>query len=192
MEVAARHSLSPVDSFTEPVTDELDILEEPADLAPPPPPFDPADDILVSELEAAAQQAASDRIMAPEPGASQPGQPEPQIAAKLAAPVSRGAVASLRKCQSCGFPVSEGRQLCLDCEKKKALAQPGPAAPAAASAAALTAPARPSPQQERVVGDAPHFLGGEEEEESWLAAHKLMVIAIVVAVIAIVVVVFLR
>jgi putative methionine-R-sulfoxide reductase with GAF domain len=192
VEVAARHSLSPVDSFTEPVTDELDILEEPADLAPPPPAVDPADDILVCELEASAQQAASDRIMAPEPGATQPGQPDPQIAAPPAAPVSRGAVASLRKCQACGFPVSEGRQLCLDCEKKKALAQPTPAAPATAVAAVLTAPARPVPQQERVVSDAPHFLGGEEEEESWLATHKLMVIAIVMAVIAIVVVVFLR
>ena len=145
--------------------------------------------MLISEMEASSQQAASDRIGVPEPPTTQPGQPEPQIAA---APVSRGAVASLRKCEACGFPVSEGRQLCLDCEKKKALAQPSPAAPAAASAAVLKAPVRPAPQQEPVVSDAPNFLRGGEEEESWLAAHKLMVIAIAVAVIAIAVVVFLR
>jgi putative methionine-R-sulfoxide reductase with GAF domain len=192
LDVAGRHSLPPVDSFTEPVADELDILEEPADLAPSPSPMDPADDILVSELEASAQQAARDRIVVPEPLTTQPGQPEPQIDAPPAAPVSRGAVASLRKCEACGFPVSEGRQLCLDCEKKRVSAQPVPAAPAPAPAAVLTTPARPAPQQEQVVSDAPNFLGGGEEEESWLAAHKLMVIAIVVAVIAIVIVVFLR
>ena len=192
VEAAAPLSLTPVDSFTEPVTDELDILEEPADLAPSPPAIDAADDILISELEASAQQAARDRIGVPEPLTTQASQPEPQVAAPPAAPVARGAVASLRKCEACGFPVSEGRQLCLDCEKKKAPAQPGPAAPAAASAAALTAPARPASKQEPVVSDAPNFLGGQEEEESWLAAHKLMVIAIVLAVIAIVIVVFLR
>jgi putative methionine-R-sulfoxide reductase with GAF domain len=32
---------------------------------------------------------------------------------------SRIAVSQVRKCEACGFPVSEGRKLCLDCEKKK-------------------------------------------------------------------------
>jgi hypothetical protein len=32
---------------------------------------------------------------------------------------SRIAVSQVRKCEECGFPVSEGRKLCLDCEKKK-------------------------------------------------------------------------
>ncbi len=35
---------------------------------------------------------------------------------------SRGAIANLGKCEVCGFPVSEGRRLCLDCEKKKKVA----------------------------------------------------------------------
>jgi putative methionine-R-sulfoxide reductase with GAF domain len=180
----------PSDPPVEPVTEEVDILEVPAALAPPASAIDPADDILVSELEASEQQAVSLGIPAVSP---EEGQPEPETAAPPAAPASRGAVASLRKCEVCGFPVSEGRQLCLDCEKKKAAAQPSPAvSPVPASAAVLTAPARPATQQEVVVSDAPNFLGGEDEEGSWLATHKLMVIAIVVAVIAIVVVVFLR
>ena len=32
---------------------------------------------------------------------------------------SKIAVSQVRKCEACGFPVSEGRKLCLDCEKKK-------------------------------------------------------------------------
>jgi putative methionine-R-sulfoxide reductase with GAF domain len=176
----------------EPVTDEIDILEEPGDLAQPPLAIDPADDILISELDASAQQAASNRTPVPEPVAPQAAAPEPEIAAPPAAPVSRGAVASLRKCEACGFPVSEGRPLCLDCEKKKTAAQPSPAASPVPASPGLTAPAPRTPQKEPVFSDAPSFLVSEDQEESWLAAHKLMVIAIVVAVIAIVFLVFLR
>jgi putative methionine-R-sulfoxide reductase with GAF domain len=32
---------------------------------------------------------------------------------------SRIAVSQVRKCEGCGFPVSEGRKYCLDCEKKQ-------------------------------------------------------------------------
>jgi putative methionine-R-sulfoxide reductase with GAF domain len=44
--------------------------------------------------------------------------------AEVARPASaegrlRIAISQVRKCESCGFPVSEGRKLCLDCEKKK-------------------------------------------------------------------------
>jgi putative methionine-R-sulfoxide reductase with GAF domain len=47
--------------------------------------------------------------------------PKPKI--EIARPASsegraKIAVAQVRKCEACGFPVSEGRKLCLDCEKK--------------------------------------------------------------------------
>jgi putative methionine-R-sulfoxide reductase with GAF domain len=34
----------------------------------------------------------------------------------LATPISTIAFGNLRRCETCGFPVSEGRRLCLDCE----------------------------------------------------------------------------
>jgi putative methionine-R-sulfoxide reductase with GAF domain len=144
--------------------DESDVLE------------DPADDILISELEVAAQQAPAlaDHVQ--------------EAVAHPAEPVSRGTVAGLRACESCGFPVSEGRNLCLDCEKKIAQAPP-PAPPAQVleAASSKSIASAPSPS----VDDVPNFLGAEPEA-SWLSRHKLMVVAIVVAVIGIVAVVFLR
>jgi putative methionine-R-sulfoxide reductase with GAF domain len=103
---------------------------------------------------------------------------------------SRGAVANLRKCEACGFPVSEGRQLCLDCEKKK-----GRETTAVAKASIASTPGTSSaPSQSSAHaalsdagGEMPRFLGSEEEE-SWLATHKFMVVAVVVAVVGIVVV----
>lgn len=51
---------------------------------------------------------------------------------------------NLRKCQACGFPVSEGRTLCLDCEGKQWSGQvrvPAPASQPAAGSAVATATA---------------------------------------------------
>jgi hypothetical protein len=58
---------------------------------------------------------------------------------------------NLRKCQACGFPVSEGRTLCVECEEKqwrgqlrvpaRSLSQPPPAAATAKASAACTAAA---------------------------------------------------
>jgi hypothetical protein len=45
---------------------------------------------------------------------------------------------SLRKCKACGFPVSEGRTLCVECDEKQWRGQPLPAA------AAKTPAARPA------------------------------------------------
>ena len=113
-----------------------------------------------------------------------------------AAPVvaSRGSVANLRKCEACGFPVSEGRQLCLDCERKKGRETTAVAkVPVAITPGASRAPIQTSTHSASAdaVSDMPRFLGGEEEE-SWMATHKFMVVAIVVAVVGIVVVLLVR
>jgi putative methionine-R-sulfoxide reductase with GAF domain len=109
---------------------------------------------------------------------------------------SRGAIANLRKCEACGFPVSEGRQLCLDCEKKKKAPETTPEVKTPASSLPgadsghIAASTRPAP--EAPAGEMPRFFSGEEEETSWLATHKLMVVAMVVAVVGIVVVLLIR
>ncbi|MGP0096834.1 MAG: GAF domain-containing protein [Terriglobales bacterium] len=99
------------------------------------------------------------------------------------------AMLRVQKCASCGFPVSEGRTLCLDCEKKDlekkdatklrrqettatlAVAEPGVAAP------------------EEFV---PAFLANAAPlQESWLANHvNLLAIVVLILAILVAVVVF--
>ena len=98
----------------------------------------------------------------------------------------------MEKCASCGFPVSEGRTLCLDCEQKDTLKkarekergetaqrEPGQDA-ASASAAAM---------EEEFV---PAFLrDAVPVRESWLANHvNLLAIAVLILGILVAVVVF--
>jgi hypothetical protein len=47
---------------------------------------------------------------------------------------------ALRKCEACGFPVSTGRVLCVECEEKKWRGQLRPPARSSASAVATTVP----------------------------------------------------
>jgi putative methionine-R-sulfoxide reductase with GAF domain len=108
-------------------------------------------------------------------------------------PASASAVASLRKCEKCGFPVSEGRKFCLDCEKKRSHDEGAAATtPDQVGRSALeTAPpvsAATGPDQ----SDVPFFLDEKEQDPSWLASHKYMIGAIAVAVAGIVVVLFVR
>ena len=77
------------------------------------------------------------------------------------------AMRRVQKCASCGFPVSEGRTLCVDCENKRHL-QPESAEPA---------PAEP----------VPAFLASSKPpSESWLANH-VNVLAVIVLILSIVV-----
>jgi putative methionine-R-sulfoxide reductase with GAF domain len=100
----------------------------------------------------------------------------------------RSAVASLKKCEACGFPISEGRRLCLDCEKKQA----GNAAGTDAGVSGvISGPATVSSTHlgaatESGSGDSLSFFKGASEEESWFATHKYMVVAIAIAVVIIV------
>jgi putative methionine-R-sulfoxide reductase with GAF domain len=174
----------------ESITDEADILEEPAALEATLSAIDPADDILISELEDRSQQAPREPLPVRESAATHAASPEVETVAPSPAPASRGAVASLRKCEACGFPVSEGRHLCLDCEKKAA-AQP----PKGALAEPVVSVPGPPPvfsESDEVV-DSPmlNFLGNQPEE-SWIATHKLVVPAIIIGIIAIVAAAMLR
>jgi putative methionine-R-sulfoxide reductase with GAF domain len=72
---------------------------------------------------------------------------------------------NIHQCAKCGFPVSEGRTFCIDCE------------------AAQTKDGKPSAP---VVDEAfvPTFGSGEAEEPSWLGSHwYMMAIAIVAAIV---------
>lgn len=87
-------------------------------------------------------------------------------------------VLSLKKCTLCGFPVSEGRTLCLDCEKKqKTSGAPAAAIPPETAAALFSMGA-----------------GTEagEEGESWLAQHKVLVSVIAVVVFVVIALLLLR
>jgi len=118
---------------------------------------------------------------------------------------ARTAVAGLRRCESCGFPVSEGRRLCLDCEKKKGAkaATPtkvevkleSPAAPALDSApktpvaaAETQTPTASSTPNVKPDGDGPQFLvASPDRYESWIVQHMYAAVAAAVAVIGVIV-----
>ena len=100
-----------------------------------------------------------------------------QVAKPLAVEPS-ASVLSLRKCSECGFPISEGRTLCLDCEKK--LKAAGGTVAVAGSGA----------------GDAPLFSMGAgadgDTKESWLAQHRVLVAILVVVLLVLIGVFVLR
>jgi GAF domain-containing protein len=113
----------------------------------------------------------------------------------LVPPVMRG----LRKCEACGFPVSAGRVLCVECEERRFRGQAkrplptGAAAAAAGNVAVARAPSTtnvPVPHKMAVEPLAPE--GGSPElvlsagmatPPSWIATHKVTV-GIVLAVVA--------
>jgi putative methionine-R-sulfoxide reductase with GAF domain len=127
--------------------------------------------------------------------AEPPEIPSPLPGSSLPVPVPASvpeAMLRVEKCASCGFPVSEGRTLCLDCEQKDtakkarekeqgetAQREPGQDT-ASASAAAM--------EGEFV----PAFLANAlPVEESWLANHvNLLAITVVILGILVAVVVF--
>jgi hypothetical protein len=164
----------------------------------------PADDAPTEEI-LAVESDASLKASAPPPVPAKAPPPVPakedavaqvavpEVAAPVAA-VARGAIANLKKCAACGFPVSEGRQLCLDCEKKKVQVPVEPAKPAArdeASTSQAVQVAKPLATDE-TTAEMPRFLSGDEDEASWLVKHRLMVVAMVLAVVVIVVMMMLR
>jgi len=107
-----------------------------------------------------------------------------------------------RKCQACGFPVSEGRMLCVECEEKKwrgklatavpkqsgesSMERPVAAIPAAEQASLAALPVHP---EKRAV-DAARLLEGPGPElvlsaglpptESWFSANKYVLIFVAI------------
>jgi putative methionine-R-sulfoxide reductase with GAF domain len=68
---------------------------------------------------------------------------------------------NIGKCATCGFPISEGRKLCLDCEADQI--------PESVTVAA--------PENRVEINDAPEFLSNlaVPENESWLKSHLYMI-----------------
>jgi hypothetical protein len=119
--------------------------------------------------------------------------PESALPVPVPAPASiPEAMLRVQKCASCGFPISEGRTLCLDCEQKDAgkkarEKEPGQIAP-------------PEPGQDAAVASAaameeefvPAFLrNAAPARESWLADHvNLLAVVVLILGILVTVVVF--
>jgi putative methionine-R-sulfoxide reductase with GAF domain len=125
--------------------------------------------------------------------AEPPEIPSPLPVSSLPVPASvPEAMLRVQKCASCGFPISEGRTLCLDCEQKDTLKK------AREKERRETAPGEPGqdtgsavagPMEEEFV---PAFLANAVPvEESWLANHvNLLAIVVLILGILVAVVVF--
>jgi GAF domain-containing protein len=114
---------------------------------------------------------------------------------------------NLQKCKACGFPVSQGRTFCVECEEKNWRGQrlPQPAAGSVAPLKTVVAPKPPAtasvqtslpssaeslhlPAQSAGFGNSTLF-SSSAPSRSWLASNKyvlgaLLVVAIVIAAIA--------
>jgi len=106
------------------------------------------------------------------------------------------AMLRVQKCASCGFPVSEGRTLCLDCEKKDSEKKQREKEQSeikqrtqGQDAASDSVGASTAPMPEEFV---PDFLANAvPAQESWLANHvNLLAIVVLILGILVAVVVF--
>jgi putative methionine-R-sulfoxide reductase with GAF domain len=113
------------------------------------------------EKEAVAQPAAENKSGAALAAVASPAndeQPAAEESANSFLPNERG---NIGNCRTCGFPISEGRKLCLDCEAGQ-IPEPTPAAAAANS---------------EENNQPPEFLThlAAPETESWLKSHLYMI-----------------
>ena len=82
---------------------------------------------------------------------------EPQAETDPSRPITTIAFGNLRRCETCGFPVSEGRRLCLDCEAA-------------------------TPDAVASVSNAPEFFGQlDDANPSWVRSHVYLVATAVIA-----------
>jgi hypothetical protein len=192
----------------------LDLAEQRENIVPPQRTVEKAVDALRSTsapTSAPASPASSPdpalgRTVNPPPeavishsAASESVQLEARVVSALSAAASapapiHGAMHLAQKCSSCGFPVSEGRTLCLDCEKKQnenhqqtEEQQPGPSEmsiPEEIRPAELENEAPDAAGQEEFV---PAFLvNSKPASESWLS-NPVNVLAFVVLILCILV-----
>ena len=121
--------------------------------------------------------------------------PEPVPAPELQPASVPEAMLRVQKCASCGFPVSEGRTLCLDCEKKGtektafAKKQREQEQDASSDSVGASAATSVSATPEEFV---PAFLANAvPPQESWLADHvNLLAVVVLILGILVAVVVF--
>jgi hypothetical protein len=115
---------------------------------------------------------------------------------------------NLQKCRACGFPVSQGRTFCVECEEKKWRGQrlPQPTGAAQTSLKAVAAPKQTAPSSVQTslrssteipqppansagFGTSAMFSSSAAPSRSWFAANKyvlgaLLVVALVIGAIA--------
>jgi putative methionine-R-sulfoxide reductase with GAF domain len=188
-ETSAQPASPSIEVSPQAATEETDILELQPELIAQPS-AEESDNVLdEGPAPTSMTRAAKDAPFSPEAASAESSTAASPPPTPLEVPAARGPVASLRKCEACGFPVSEGRQLCLDCEKKAA-AQPPKAAPPSDPEPA--APPLAYSDDDDVPVHTPNFFSGAEPQESWIATHKLVVLAILIGVIAIVAAAMLR
>jgi len=155
---------------------------------------DPASVPLTSELvkpEIVEPGLAKPPAVPVEPPGVPSPLPVPSLPAAVPASVPE-AMLRVEKCASCGFPVSEGRTLCLDCEQKDTLMRAREKERGETAERELgqnTASASAAAMEEEFV---PAFLrDAAPARESWLANHvNLLAIAVVILGILVAVVVF--
>jgi putative methionine-R-sulfoxide reductase with GAF domain len=93
---------------------------------------------------------------------------EPVLAGSAVTPRKSAVVSELAhigKCETCGFPVSEGRKLCLDCERRQGKAQSARGPAASASGPVASAPGSGS-KEVPSVAFSPQFMGGGIDDTS--------------------------
>jgi hypothetical protein len=211
----------------------------------------PLKDIPLNEIQAGegverdlpARELAKHVLQKPELKKIEADEPTPKPAAKkplfwsaatqtpsTAAPgeQSVGSVAvppmlrNLQKCQACGFPVSQGRTFCVECEEKQwrgqRLGAPGkepaigeveirasavanasrtvPSAPAQPTAIAAppaaSSPALKDPGDLSASGNSTLFLSSAAPSESWFASNKYILGALLVVALVIGAILWLR
>jgi len=148
-----------------------------------------------------AQQAEAAKVAAQEPvrprmWSAEPTAPRPveDLSANAAAPP---AMRSLRECKACGFPVSEGRDLCVECEERKWRGLPlatrnreeGNVAEAVGAATAIGQESQPEPSD---GGNVPSFGMDAGGEKSWMAENRHILAAVGVGAAAAVLIFLLR
>ncbi|MFY9646206.1 MAG: GAF domain-containing protein [Terriglobales bacterium] len=135
--------------------------------------------------------------IAPLPGVEEQLPAPPAISASPveAAPVAAlpEAMRRVQKCASCGFPVSEGRTLCLDCEKKGTETKSEGKTPDKIEGILHEKAEEPAELTSKTADEfVPAFLANSEAaQESWLAKHaKLLAIIVVILAVLVAIVVF--
>lgn len=99
--------------------------------------------------------------------------PEPDlspVSEDSAPPVLANGV-KIGKCEQCGFPISPGRTLCVDCQS----AQDPKNLPQVLATGNASIDQRSKATEDSVASEAPTFLQDIAEEESWLSSHRYLI-----------------
>lgn len=165
----------------------LDLAEQRHDSAPATVSSPPRRDLEKPPQSGMAGGAPQDLAVSPPPATVQTVKPAapPPVSSPRPAEVPE-AMRRIEKCASCGFPVSEGREVCVDCERKKQL-ELKQSAKQKRDYEASSAPA--APKSEEFV---PAFLANAVPvPESWWANHvNILALIVLILGIAVAVVVF--